>query len=108
MSNHAINVLQNEAEDGPAPQETPERYVYAVPSDTSPKTKYRVDLLANNGAGFCSCTDFATRRQVNLDAGQCTLMVSTTCKHLRRTIRHFNRRLFAALSAEESRPLNAR
>src|SRR4051812_5523383 len=92
-----INVLQNEREDGPAPIETGERYVYLVPSDRNPKVKYRVDLLANNGAGWCQCTDFGTRRQVNLDAGMCPLLKDTTCKHLRRTVRHFNRRLFGSL-----------
>jgi hypothetical protein len=89
------------------PQPTAERYVYRVPSDTNPKASYRVDLLANEGAGWCECRDFATRRQPNLDAGVESLTKDTLCKHLRATQRAFLRGLLRALASEENRPLRA-
>lgn len=99
-----ISVLQNEQLDGPAPVPTGDRGVYLVASEKTPAVKYRVDILANNGAGWCQCADFGTRRQPNLDAGLTTLTKDTTCKHLRRTLRYFNRRLLQAMATEEAAP----
>jgi hypothetical protein len=97
----------NASHDGPAPQPTTERYVYSVPSDRNPNVKYRVDLVANNGAGWCQCTDFATRRQPNIDAGLPILTPACTCKHLRKTLRYFVRALMPALAKHENRPATA-
>lgn len=90
--------------DGAAPIPTNERYVYLVPSDRNPKVRYRVDLLANNGGGWCQCKDFATRRQPNIDAGLPILTRETQCKHTRKTLRYFVRHLMPALAKEENRP----
>jgi hypothetical protein len=98
----AIHVLQNEQADGPEPEPTGDRGVYRCASFSVHGAKYRVDVLANNGAGWCECIDFATRRQPNLDAGMTTLTEETTCIHLRKVHRFFNRRLFAAMCQEES------
>lgn len=103
MEDCAIDVLQNEDQDRPLPIPTNERMVFLVPSDHNPRVKYRVDLLANHGAGWCQCTDFGTRRQVNLDAGMTTFMSATQCKHVRRTWRYVNRRTAGELSARENR-----
>ena len=83
---------------------TLERYVYSVPSDRNPRICYRVDLTANKGAGFCSCTDFSTRRQPELDAGAPMLTKQTTCKHLRRALWQFLREVMPRLAAEEDQP----
>ncbi len=83
---------------------TLERYVYSVPSDRNPRVCYRVDLTANNGAGFCSCTDFATRRQPAIDAGEPILTNASTCKHLRRALWQFLREVMPRLADEEQKP----
>lgn len=83
---------------------TVERYVYSVPSDRNPRVCYRVDLAANNGAGFCSCTDFGTRRQPAIDAGEPILTKATTCKHQRRALWQFLREVMPRLAAEDDRP----
>ncbi len=85
--------------------ETPERMVYEAVSEGNKAVKYRVDLLANGGAGRCSCVDFATRRQPAIDAGQEWLLNITTCKHLREAIRQFNVSLFKRMSVEEDQSL---
>ena len=90
--------------DGAAPIPTNERMVFLVPSDRNPKVRYRVDLLANNGAGWCQCTDFATRRQPAIDAGGEAMTAACQCKHLRKAVRCFVRDLFAAMAKSEQTP----
>lgn len=58
--------------------------VYLVRSDRNMKIQYRVDLLANKGAGHCACTDWVTRRQPSLDEGSPSWTRQTSCKHARR------------------------
>ncbi len=81
---------------------TPERYVYDVASESNPADSYRVDLLANNGAGACSCTDFSARRQPALRNGAMPITPETVCKHLKAAHTHFLRGILKALAAEEN------
>lgn len=80
---------------------TQERYVYSVPSERKPRMAYRVDLTSNGGAGFCSCVDFGTRRQPNIDAGQPMHTRDCTCKHLRAVHAYFLREILTELSRIE-------
>jgi len=102
MHSPEIDVLQNEAADGPLPVPTNERMVFLVPSSRNQAVRYRVDLLANNGAGWCQCRDFGTRKQVCLDAGGATWLAASSCKHTRRAMRYVIRRTFGELAARES------
>jgi hypothetical protein len=86
---------------GADPIPTNERYVYEVPSDRQPTRRYRVDLVANAGAGWCSCTDFATRKQPALDAGGEPFTRQCSCKHLRKTWRYFLRAFFTRAARQE-------
>lgn len=83
------------------PQPTEERMVYQVPSDTRPGRSYRVDLLANGGAGQCSCTDFGTRRQPAIDNGVEPWSKRTSCKHTRRAAWFFMRDLLKEMAKQE-------
>ncbi len=87
------------------PTATGDRMVYWCPSDTVPGRNYRCDLIANAGAGQCTCTDFTTRRQIAIDGGAESWTRDTACKHLRKVARHFMRELFAAMAKEESQPI---
>lgn len=87
-----------------APRVTGDRMVFEVPSATKPGTNYRCDLLANNGAGFCGCIDFATRRQPAIDAGAESWTRATTCRHLRSSARFFMRDVLKAMALSESTP----
>ena len=82
--------------------ETERRMCYRVPSDSRPGRSYEVDLLANDGAGFCPCTDFGTRRQPNLDAGCEPWTRLTTCKHCRKASRYFLVRVLRRMAEEEN------
>ncbi len=84
------------------PTETDDRMVYLCPSDLNPKIKYRVDLLANGGAGWCQCTDFSTRRQPALDKGAAPWTKATTCKHLKRTLWFFAVKVVKRLAQQEN------
>lgn len=86
------------------PIPTNERMVFDVPSDTRPDRKYRVDLLANEGAGRCSCTDFGTRRQPAIDAGEPSWTKRTSCKHTRRAAWYVIKKTLADLAHSESYP----
>jgi hypothetical protein len=88
--------------DLPPVQETVERMVFLVRSDTHPRRQYRVDLLANDGAGRCACTDFGTRRQPNIDAGGEPWSKACSCKHARRAAWYLLRITLKALADEES------
>lgn len=75
---------------------------YRVQSDTHPGRFYRIDLLANNGAGQCSCTDYSTRRGPALTSGKPAWTSASTCKHLRRTAWFFMKQLLKELSIQEN------
>ncbi len=80
---------------------TSERMVYSVASSGNPAKRYRVDLIANNGNGGCSCTDFGTRRQPLLDAGHDGFTAEASCKHLRKVRNYFLRELLHAMAKSE-------
>ena len=81
-----------------------ERYCYDVESNTQPGKFYFVDLTANNGAGFCACRDFETRRQPAINRKEPIITKPTTCIHLRRALWQFLREVMPRLAAEEDRP----
>ncbi len=89
---------------GADPSPTTERFVYNVASDTRKGLTYRVDLLANGGAGCCSCRDFAIRRQPAIDAGEEILTRATQCKHCRKVLGLFVRQLMRELAKQEDIP----
>jgi len=78
------------------------RMVWNCPSATNPRRSYRVDLLANNGHGFCSCVDHATRRQPFLDAGGSGFDQRGRCKHVAKVRAFFLQNLLTELSRQES------
>jgi hypothetical protein len=78
-----------------------ERYVYAVPSERNPRVRYRVDLLANGGAGRCACSDFSCRRQPNIDAGLPMHTRETRCKHLAAVHAYFLKEILTELARIE-------
>lgn len=89
-----------------APVPTGDRMVWLVPSDTIAGVTYRVDMLANGGNGWCSCIDFATRRQPALDKGAAGHTDATLCRHGKRVIRYFARDLFRDLARSEEGIIN--
>lgn len=90
----------------PPISETPERMVFLVRSDRNPAVTYRVDMLANNGAGKCACSDHATRRQPKLDDGATPWTRQTVCKHLHRAGMYVLRTTLPEMAAMEDRPAN--
>lgn len=88
--------------EGPAPKETNERMVYSVWSDSNSKAPpYRVDLLANGGAGECSCKDWRTRRWSAIKAGFPHGTRATLCRHGIKARRHFLNALLKRMAQEE-------
>lgn len=80
---------------------TTERMTYAVQSRTRKTVEYRVDLLANNGAGFCACTDWATRRSPAITRGEPMGTRLTMCIHVNAARREFLNALLQDLAKSE-------
>lgn len=80
---------------------TNERMIFSVQSERNPLKRYRVDLLANNGNGACSCTDHATRRQPYLNAGGDGFDLVGKCKHTAKARRYFLKMLLKDMAASE-------
>lgn len=79
-----------------------DRMVYKLQSFTKPlKPAYRVDLIANRGAGECSCKDWSTRRGPAIRAGEPIGTRRTLCKHAIMARRHFLNALLVELSKAE-------
>jgi len=78
-----------------------ERMVFSVQSERSPLKRYRVDLLANNGNGACSCTDHGTRRQPFLNEGGDGFVAEGSCKHVRKARTYFLRMLLRDMALSE-------
>lgn len=78
-----------------------EHMVYLVPSASNSTRTYRVDLIANGGAGECACKDWATRRGPAVKDGQPHGTRETLCKHLIAARRHFLNGLLASLAKQE-------
>lgn len=77
-----------------------ERMTYLVRSESNPKTRYRVDLLANDGASECSCEDWAKRRGPALRNGSPMGTPATLCKHCKAAREYFLNGLLQRLSEE--------
>jgi len=88
----------------PTVEPTADFMVYLVRSDRNPKIQYRVDLLANGGAGHCACTDWATRRQKALDAGEEPWEKETSCKHAQRAAWYCLKLELKRMAKEQDRP----
>ncbi len=82
--------------------ESNETMVFKVKSETKKGKDYRVDLLAQNGFGQCSCTDWGTRRWPNMKPGAVAGMRGTACKHVLAARRHFLNGLLADMAKSES------
>lgn len=80
---------------------TTERMVYLVGSRTRKHKEYRVDLTANNGAGFCACTDWATRRSPAITRGEPMGTRLTMCIHVNAARRSFLNALLADMAKSE-------
>lgn len=87
---------------------TPDRMVFHVESERKPGKAYRVDLIANEGAGQCSCADWNTRRTVALRTGGKPWTPPTTCKHQRAARDQFAADLFKAMAESERTPRQVR
>lgn len=90
----------------PSVQETNERMVFLVRSDSNPRIQYRVDALYNGGAGGCACPNFRIKKQPGLDAGLTPWTKATACKHMLRAAFHVIRTTFPAMAAQEDRSTN--
>lgn len=82
---------------------TIEKFVYDVPSSVNSRICYRVDIVANGGAGHCNCVDFGTRRQIAIDAGELIISAPTMCKHLDKAFKQFLRDIMPKLARIEER-----
>jgi hypothetical protein len=82
-------------------QETDERLCFLVRSDANSTVQYRVDCLANKGAGQCACPNFRIKKQKAIDAGLPPWTQETACKHLRRAAWHVIRLTFPRLAKGE-------
>lgn len=82
-------------------EETGDRMVFLVPSDKNPRVKYRVDCLANAGAMWCQCKDFAIKRQPRIDQGEMPVTARTVCKHCETLIYALARNQFKNLAKNE-------
>lgn len=80
--------------------------VYLVRSDRNPKIQYRVDLLANKGAGHCACVDWPARRQPKLDEGHPAWTQASSCKHARRAAWFVLKEELKRLAAIQDNPAN--
>lgn len=88
----------------PEVSEAGDRMVFWVRSRSNPKIRHRVDLIANNGGGECSCKDWQTRRGPALRSGADTLTRSATCYHVRAALTYFCRGLLCAMAKSEETP----
>lgn len=77
-----------------------ERMVFSVASTRVAGKRYRVDLLANAGAGWCSCQDWGCRRSPKLKAGFPILTRDTTCRHVRSALHFFVSDLLPRMARE--------
>lgn len=89
----------------PAVIESPgERMVFLVRSDENPTVQYRVDTLANGGAGACACKNFNMVKQTGINEGKLAWTHDTTCKHMKRAAWHVIRLTFRELAHREDHP----
>ena len=81
-----------------------ERMTYLVRSATNPRKRYRCDLTAQGGFGFCDCMDFGTRRWPNIKPGAEMGTSAVLCKHLTKARNYFLNGLLKRLAEEEEKP----
>lgn len=75
---------------------------FHVESWTKAQRPHVVDLLANDGAGECSCADWATRRGPALRAGAPMHTPETLCRHVQAAHRFFLRRLLPRMARDHN------
>ncbi len=80
---------------------TDERYVYSVQSEKNPKKWYRVDMVANGGAGQCECPNFRTVKQQAIDQGAAPCTTFSRCKHLKAVHEYFLPEILKTLASVE-------
>ena len=77
---------------------------YRVESWSSAKRPHTVDLLANDGAGECSCADWGTRRGPAIKAGGFPGTAPTMCRHVTAARLHFLNRLLREMAQKQAIP----
>ena len=72
-----------------------ERMVFSVASSDRkyPNKRYRVDLLANRGAGWCACKNHAIEAQPAINQAMPIITRRTSCKHVRKCWVYFLRQI---------------
>lgn len=88
----------------PEIEETGERMVYLLRSDTNPRRAHRVDLPALGGFSECSCKSWRTRAVVGIKAGLPAGEDSTTCKHVRRARTYLLNEILRRVALSEQPP----
>lgn len=92
-------------DDLPIVEATNERMIFLVRSAKHPKVRYRTDLLANKGAGWCQCVDFSTRRQPAIDLNEPHGTRVTMCRHVILARSYFLNGLLKRMARAEDNPL---
>lgn len=82
--------------------ESGDRLRYFVTSESNPRARYLVDLLANGGRGECSCRDFCCRCWPIVREGG-----RATCKHVHACREYFLDTVLQAM-AEQEEPAHSR
>lgn len=75
------------------------RMVYAVQSETNPRSEHVVDLLAHEGRTECSCKDWQTRRWPVIREGG-----RAWCKHGRAVREYVLDNLLLEMARQEKEP----
>ena len=83
---------------------SPHEYMtYLVRSSSNPGKRYRCDLVAENGYGWCECVDFGTRRWPNIKPGAPMGTRDVLCRHLILARDYFLNALLVELAKKESK-----
>lgn len=77
---------------------------FRVESWSAPQKPHTVDLLAYEGAGECSCTDWSTRRGPAIKHGEPHGTPATCCRHVTAARHYFLNRLLREMAQEHAMP----
>jgi len=80
---------------------TGERFVFHVESWSNPKQAHRVDLLARDGFGLCTCAASQITAQKAIRDGATWYDKKSACRHTIACRRFFERQLYADLAKTE-------